>query len=362
MAKTYRAAAIGDTGRGGYGHGLHLPYRDMENVEFAALADPDEAGRRVAQAETAALRTYADYEQMLKSEEPDIVSVCPRWTDRHRELILACLDAGCHIYSEKPMTWNLEDGDVIVASAREKGLKIAVAHQAVYLPQVQQAKALLEKGLIGKVLAFYAHGKQDTRGGGEDMIVLGTHLFNIMRYIAGDVSWMSGHVTVGGRELRAGDVREAAEPVGPIAGDCINSYYAFASGVSGFFDSHRYEEKPPAKRFGMEIVGSDGILSFRNGSGENMMVYPHPVLDPAEASQKWEPLAVEDLPLQNGNQLAIVDLIDAIENDRKPISADTDAVAALEMILGAYESQLTGRRVEMPMVNRTHPLVALVAS
>ena len=45
MAKTYRAAAIGDTGRGGYGHGLHLPYRDMENVELTALADPDEAGR-----------------------------------------------------------------------------------------------------------------------------------------------------------------------------------------------------------------------------------------------------------------------------------------------------------------------------
>ena len=362
MAKRYRAAAIGDTNRGGYGHGLHLPYSGLENVEFTALADHDEAGRLKAQEETGALRTYADYEEMLKAEEPDIVSVCPRWTDRHREFILACLDAGCHIYTEKPMTWNLEDGDVIVATARQKGLKIAVAHQAVYLPQVQRAKALLEKGLIGKVLAFYAHGKQDRRGGGEDMIVLGTHLFNIMRYVAGDVSWMSAQVTAGGRELEPSDVTEAAEPVGPIAGDCVNSYFAFASGVAGFFDSLRYEEKSPAKRFGMEIVGSDGILSFRNGSGENMMVYPHAVLEPKEAAQKWEPLDFDDQPLPTGNQLAIIDLIDAIENDRKPLSADSDAVAALEMIVGAYESQITGSRVHMPMVNRTHPLVAFKTS
>ena len=62
--------------------------------------------------------------------------------------------------------------------------------------------------------------------------------------------------------------------------------------------------------------------------------------------------------LGTGNQLAIADLIEAIETDRKPVSSASDAVAALEMILGAYESHITGGRVELPMANRSHPLPA----
>ena len=58
------------------------------------------------------------------------------------------------------------------------------------------------------------------------------------------------------------------------------------------------------------------------------------------------------------NRLAILDLITCIEQDRKPISSAEDAVAALEMILGAYEAQITGGRVTMPMTRRQHPLVA----
>ena len=67
------------------------------------------------------------------------------------------------------------------------------------------------------------------------MIVLGTHLFNMMRLFVGDVAWMTAHITHEGRALTVEDVREATEPVGPIAGDCINSYFAFESGVAGFF-------------------------------------------------------------------------------------------------------------------------------
>ena len=39
--KIYRAAAIGRTGGGNYGHGLHLAYGELDNVEFIAVADPD---------------------------------------------------------------------------------------------------------------------------------------------------------------------------------------------------------------------------------------------------------------------------------------------------------------------------------
>ena len=79
-----------------------------------------------AQQETGAPASYADYRAMLAQEKPDIVSVCPRWTDRHLDLVLACLEAGAHVYCENPMTPTLEQGDRIVAAAQK-----AAAHQMI---------------------------------------------------------------------------------------------------------------------------------------------------------------------------------------------------------------------------------------
>ena len=352
--KTYRAAAIGHTGAGNFGHALHTPYKDIENTEFIAVADPNEEGREKAAAEAGALRSYADYRDMLEKEELDIVSVCPRWTTEHVAMVTACLEAGCSVYSEKPMTSTLADGDKIVETAKARGLKVAVAHQAVYLPATHAIKQLLDDGKIGTIQAIYASGKQDRRGGGEDMIVLGTHTFNMMRFFVGDVAWMQSHVTTNGKEIAYGDDHEPTEPVGPVAGDCINSYFAFKSGVSGFFQSRR--DQAGSGRYGMEIVGSDGTFSLRGDVANRLMVYPYPVLVPSNTDQEWEAIDLDQTPFSQGNELAIRDLIDAIENDRKPISAAEDAVAALEMILGAYESQLTGQRVSFPIANREHPL------
>ncbi|MFC1718072.1 Gfo/Idh/MocA family protein [Candidatus Poribacteria bacterium] len=353
--KVYKAAAIGRTGGGNFGHGLHLAYKGLDNVEFVAVADHDEAGREKAKAETGAQRAYADYHNMLGKEDLDIVSVCPRWLDCHLEMVLACIKAGCHVYCEKTVAMSLEDGDKMIAAAESAGLKMAVAHQGVYLPGIQKIKNMLDEGRIGQVQSIYAHGKQDRRGGGEDMIVLGTHLFNMMRYFVGDVAWMSAHVTTDGHEITPGDVREATEPTGLVAGDCVNSYFAFKSGVSGFFDS-RKDQAGSSDRYGMEIVGSEGTISLRGGTASNVAIYPYPLWAPGDASQKWEKLDIDDTPLYTGNQLAIVDLIDAIENNREPISSVRAAVAALEMILGAYESQITGKRVLFPIEDRTHPL------
>lgn len=355
--RMYRAGAIGHTGRGNYGHGLHVAYKDIENVVFVAVADPDPVGREKARVETGAAHGYADYREMLEQEDLDLVSICPRWTDARLKMLMDGIEAGCHIYCEKPMVPCLEHGDRVIQAADRAGLKIAVAHQGVYLPRIQGIQRLIYEGRIGEVHAIYAHGKQDARGGGEDMIVLATHLFNMMRYFVGDVAWMSAHVTVEGREVTRSDAHEGTEPLGLVAGDCIHSYFAFHSGASGFFDS-RIHRGGEARWYGMEIVGSEGMLSLRGGAGEDLVLYPYALWAPSDRSQGWQPLDLPRTPLSAGNRLAILDLIDAIEHDREPLSSARDAVAALEMILGAYASQLTGARIPFPMEHRRHPLEA----
>src|SRR4051794_37794597 len=103
MAKTYRVAVIGRTGKGNYGHGLDVVWKALDNVEIVAVADEDEKGRAAAAARLKAKNAYADYKEMLARERPQIVSVATRWLDTHRDMVVACAEAGASIFLEKPM-------------------------------------------------------------------------------------------------------------------------------------------------------------------------------------------------------------------------------------------------------------------
>ncbi len=351
--KIYRVGAIGHTGRGNYGHGLHLAYRGLDNVVFVAIADPDDAGRQKAVSESGAVRDYVHYADMLAQETLDIVSVCPRWVDQHEDMLLACIEAGCHIYCEKPMTADLASADRIVKKAKLAQVKIAVAHQGVYLPQLQAVRNLVVSGRIGKLLAMEAYGKQDRRGGGEDALVLGTHLFNMMRFFAGDPTSVLGYVSKNGKAVKIDDAQEAGEPIGLIAGDFVMSTYLFHEGVTGHFVS-RKNQPGNGRGYGLVLVGETGRIAI-SGNANDVAVLE--AWAPWEGKLAWEELAVPKGSLQeDGNRLAVLDLMNAIENDRTPISSDEDARWALEMIHGIYASHLSKERTDLPLLKRTHPL------
>jgi len=112
----------------------------------------------------------------------------------------------------------------------------------------------------------------------------------------------------------------------------------------------------------MEIYGSQGIISLNTGQPHQVAICSDPTWKIGAPNQPWEvidicpPTLVNQNSLDYGNHLAIVDLIEAIEQNRKPLSSASDAVAALEMVIGAYQAQLTKSRVSFPMENRQHPL------
>ena len=79
MAKTYRAAVIGATGRGDYGHGLDVVFKDMPEIKFVAIADADPQGLSKAGTRTGVANLYPDYQQMLANEKPDIGIIAHRY-------------------------------------------------------------------------------------------------------------------------------------------------------------------------------------------------------------------------------------------------------------------------------------------
>src|SRR5690606_23255900 len=100
------------------------------------------------------------------------------------EYLMACVESGAHGYIEKPISTTLAEADAMVDAVQSKNLKWAIAHQKRMVPTVRyMKKAVFEDGLIGHVLELRGRGKEDHRAGGEDLIVLGTHVFDLMLYL-----------------------------------------------------------------------------------------------------------------------------------------------------------------------------------
>jgi predicted dehydrogenase len=357
--KTYKACVIGNTGHGDYGHNLHLVWGLRDDIEVVALADPDDYGREKAAEEAEAVRTY-DYREMLAQEKPDLVAIGTRTTVNHKEYLLACAEAGAHGIIEKPLCVDLAEADEIIKAMDAKNLKWSIGFNFRASPLIEAVKQLVfEEGYIGQVLEMRGRGKEDARAGGEDLIVLGTHIFDMMRYFAGDPQWCSSDVRVNGKPATQADVREATEPLGPIAGDSINAMFGFPNNTMGYFASVKNSDGDPQK-WGVELYGTGGIVTIRYTPVPTIHVLLDPTWTPGATNKAWEPLL--DMPevtiegKVDQYKPIIDDLIAAIQEDREPAVSIKDGREALAMVQAVWEAPLHGGRVALPLEQRDHPL------
>jgi predicted dehydrogenase len=367
MAKTYRVAVFGRTGKGNYGHGLDTVWAEIPQATVVAVADEHEAGRLAAQLRLKAPAAYADYRELLARERPDLVAIGPRWIDQHRDMAVAAAEAGAHIFMEKPFVRSLREADEVVRACEMRHIKLALAHQSHYSPVIHRVKALIAEGAIGDLLELRGRGKEDQRGGGEDLWVLGSHVLDLMRYFAGDALDCAATVSVGGRPVRAGDVVAGNEGLGPLAGDAVHARYNFAHGVVGYFSSVRGKGGSPS-RFGLQLFGSKGVIEVVFGYLEPAWLLADAAWSPGRSGAAWvaissagigkpEPLTGQGLA--GGNVAAVNDLLAAIEGERQPLCNMYDGRAVTEMILGVFESHRLGRPVAFPLETRDHPLTLL---
>ncbi len=361
----FRAAIIGHTGHGNYGHAHDLIFNGRDDVRVVAVADADAAGRAQAAARSQALRSYADYRQMLEKEKPNLVCVAPRWTDEHHAMALAALQVGAHIYTEKPFTQTLAEADELLAVAERAGLKIVVAHQMRLAPNILALKTAIDNGLLGELLEIRSHGKQDHRAGGEDLLVLGVHLFDLMRFFAGDPLWCAARISQGGHEITLKDAHPATEGIGPVAGDEIEAEFAFARGMHATFVS-RSKCKASAGPWGMELIGSKGSVRMQMEMVPRIYTLREGTWTGEGKTDQWRPWA-EDPTLSWGetertteraNGRVVDDWLTAVRLDRQPVCSGYAGMKALEMAMAVFAAGLARGRVDFPLKNRQHPLRA----
>ena len=141
---------VGVIGTGIIGKGHVRGYKSMSNdVEIVAVADLNESeARRVAQ-EHNIPNVFSDYHELLKNEEIDSVDVClPNFL--HAPATIAALEAGKHVYCEKPMAKTGPEAQAMYDAAQRTGKKLAVQMGTVFTKEARTAKRLIQEDAIGR--------------------------------------------------------------------------------------------------------------------------------------------------------------------------------------------------------------------
>ncbi len=363
-----RVGIIGSTGKGDYGHSVDVAFTKMPNVEIVALADENPNGRSLASKRTNPKKTYADYREMLTHEKLDVVAICPRWIDQHHDMVVAAAKAGCHVYMEKPFCPTLLDCDDAIKELEQRGLKLGIAHISQYSPVLDVVRSLIENGEIGEVLELRGRGKEDQRGGGEDLWVLGSHIFGLMRTLAGgNATDCSAVVLNKGHKVTKADIVQGAEGLGWLAGDNVIANYSFPSGAIGHFASRRAVAGNPT-RFAIQVFGSKGIIEMESGYLAKGTILRDSSWSPGRSGKSWEPITSAgigkpeprtDGTYEGGHIAAINDLLDSIQRDRPTKCSAQDCRSIVEMIAAVFESHRVGGRVGLPLSTRENPLTLL---
>lgn len=359
-ASRRKAAIIGHTGRGDYGHGLDEIFVGRPEIELVGVADADAGGLDRAAARLKPARRYSSYREMLEREKPELVSVAPRQADQHRDMVKAALDSGAHVFCEKPFTTTPAEADELLQLAARRQLKITVAHQMRMAPGLLRLKQAMAEGALGELVEMRGYGKQDSRAGGEDMMVLGTHIFDVMRLFAGDPVSCTARVLWKGNEITRADARRVKDDIGLVAGDEVTAQFSFGRGVTGNFTS-RGVLRDAVGAWGLEFIGSKASARINAGIPPGVFILKGGSWRPEGRSDQWQPFAPDaeaasSAAFKIANARLCDDWIKSIGTSNDPACSGRNASWAIEMVMGVYRAALTNARVPFPLKERGHAL------
>ncbi|MCP4191724.1 MAG: Gfo/Idh/MocA family oxidoreductase [Planctomycetaceae bacterium] len=202
---------IGFVGAGNATRNIHL--RALQNVadlEVVAIADPDPEALGLALQQCQTARGVKDYQAMLASAEVDAIAICVPVRD-HAEIALAAMDAGKHLFIEKPLAMTIQECDQMIARGVNLPLTIQVGFNTRWHRLVRRARKLIEQGEIGKLdvlrsILVSMHRemsgwrKKRATGGGA-ILEMGVHHFDLWRFLTGlEVEEVSAQIRTGSWE------------------------------------------------------------------------------------------------------------------------------------------------------------------
>lgn len=333
----------------------HVKAAVNNRLEFAAVCDriPENMENLLAKhglEKDTSIARYTDYKKMIEEVKPALVGIATE-SGIHAEIALFCIDHGVNCIIEKPIAMSIEDADEIIRRSEEKNVKVSACHQNRFNVAVQETRKALEAGRFGKLSHGSVHvrwnrnqnyydqapwrGKWASDGGA--LMNQCIHGIDLLRWMFGD----EVEEVYGATRQQFHHYLEA-EDIGMALVKFKNGAIATIEGTTNVYPQNLEET--------LYIFGETGTVKIGGTSTNNIDVWNFADETDRDNANKNLQEATSNV-YGNGHTSLYADVIDAIENGRKPY---VDAVAgrnALEMVLAIYESQKEGRPVKLPLTH-----------
>lgn len=294
------------------------------------------------------IKRYSDYKKMIEENELDLVAIATE-SGVHAEIALYCIDHGINCIIEKPIAMSIQDADEIVKRSIEKNVKVSACHQNRFNVAVQEMRKALEAGRFGKLSHGSIHvrwnrnegyytqaswrGKWASDGGA--LMNQCIHGIDLLRWMMEDEI-----EEVYGQTRQQFHSYLEAEDIGMAVVKFKNGAIATIEGTTNVYPQNLEET--------LYLFGETGTVKLGGTSTNNIDVWQFADETEYDSKNKGLEEATSNV-YGNGHTSLYADVIDAIQNDRKPY---VDAVAgrnALELVLAIYKSQKEGRAVKLPL-------------
>ena len=359
-------------------------FADDPRCRLAGVAaEPDEPGFRKGSgrelADHLGIPYFDDLDAALARDDVHLVSSTPH-VERRGDVLVRCIEAGKHVYMDKPLAGSLEDIDAIAAAASRSGVKTQMFSQN-RAPWVQDVRRAVEDGAVGEVLSvhaenIFAKGRAGSVPPGavrrekspvERYTFVGAkrEMFDVGVYSLAWIHMLTGRAVesvfaMTGNYFFADHAAVDVEDFGAMALRLDGG--ATATAVGGRFGWSSHPRSGPQR---VAVIGAKGTLSAEV-SRRRVEVYnaepdfTPPEVDPLDPMGMWfgrEPEYVAMpkrrwLSLDQSRDTMVIDaahFVDCIDNDVEPDLNAAAAAGIAETILAGYESAARGEEVSLPL-------------
>ncbi|MDA1191530.1 MAG: Gfo/Idh/MocA family oxidoreductase [Candidatus Poribacteria bacterium] len=213
-----------------------------------------------------------DAQELIDHPDIDVIHVCTP-NDTHLKYAVAALNAGKHVYCEKPLARTLDEAIEMASVAEGSGRTHQLAFQYRFVPALIEAKRLIEGGLLGDPLSFrvnYLHsGYVDpnrplswrtdaAKSGGGALHDLGSHAVDLLRHLLGDVKRVSATLPTFVKERPTSGGKMA--PV--LVDDLALLQIEMANGAFGTVEASRIATGT-TDDLNIELHGTGGAITFK---------------------------------------------------------------------------------------------------
>jgi predicted dehydrogenase len=264
------AARVGLVGLGYWGPNLARNFDELGTLVALCDLDPELRAKFAARYPSATL--YSDYAEMLATSELDAVVVATP-VPTHFALSKQALEAGKHVFVEKPPAMRAAEMEELVALAADRNLVLMPGHLLLYHPGVQKVKQLIDAGDLGEILCIYGNRQNlgVIRKDENALWSLGVHDLSVILHLLDEEPeevWAHGNAFLN-----------------PGVEDVVFCYLRFPSGRIAHMHLSWLD---PHKMRRITVVGKDKMVVFDDMALERKVtVYEKGPWQPAENYGEW---------------------------------------------------------------------------